>query len=115
MTGFRDLQDHVEANVFLSGDWFGEAVTLRDDEGNEVRCQAHCKYSVREENGVVIETLAASFLKDAWPGGPEHGCRLYRADDERAFVWRFNGSETRNRYRGVFERRTQKRAGTKER
>lgn len=112
---FADLQDHVENNVFLNTAWFAETVTLRTDAGDEVSCDAHCKYSTREEQGTVIETLSVSFAKDAVAGTLDHGWRLYRADDDRAFLWRFNGSETRNRHRSVFERRTQKRQKAGER
>lgn len=109
---FADLQAHVETNVFLNTDWFAESVTLRTDAGDEVACNAHCKYTTREESGTVIETLSVSFAKDAVAGTLDHGWRLYRAGEDRAFLWRFNGSETRNRHRSVFERRTQKRQVT---
>lgn len=113
MSGFHDLMTHVEANVFLNDQWFAEDVRLRTDAGEEIATPAHCKYAVREEQGVVIETLQASFAKTAIAGTPDHQYRLYRANDDRAFLWRFNGSETRNRYRATFERRTQKRQTAK--
>ena len=113
MSGFHDLVLDVETNVFLSEQFFAEPVTLRTDAGDEVTTSAHCKYAVREEAGVVIETLTVSFLQSALPGGLDHRYRLYRAGEDRAYLWRFNGSETRNRYRATFERRTQKRQGVK--
>jgi hypothetical protein len=113
MSGFHDLMEHVERNVFLDNEWFAETVTLRTDAGDEVRTSAHCKYSVREADGEVVETLAASFLQEVLPDGLDHRYRLYRDKDDRAFLWRFNGSETRNRYRATFERRTKKRQGVK--
>lgn len=110
---FAELQAHVEENVFLNIDWFAEEITLRSDAGVDVTTTAHCKYSVREQDGVVIETLSVSFAKDAAPNGCDHQYRIYRANDDRAFLWRFNGTETANRYRAIFERRTRKTQGTK--
>lgn len=106
---FRDLVQHVEENVFLDNGYFAETVTLRNEQGSQIETVAHCMFSQREEDGQLIETLNVSLLNSVLTAAPEHGLRLYRANDDRAFLFRFAGNETPNRWRVVFERRTQKR------
>jgi hypothetical protein len=106
---FRDLVKHVEENVFHDTHYFAETVTLRTEQGTQIETEAHCMFAQREEDGQVIETLTVSLLKTALPAAPDHGLRLYRADDDRAFLFRHVGTDTPNRWRAVFERRTQKR------
>lgn len=114
MPGFRELVSDVELNVFLDTDYFAELVTVHDQENNAHTVSAHLVYRTREEDGVVIETLTARLAKDGLSSPPWNGWRLYRAGDTRAFLFRYQaGSETDNRYRCVFERRTQKRQAAK--
>jgi hypothetical protein len=104
---FRDLVKHVEENVFLDTGYFAETVTLRSEQGREIETVAHCLFSQREEDGYLIETLNVGLLRSELPALPAHGLRLYRADDDRAFLFRFAGNHTPNRWRVVFERRSQ--------
>jgi len=114
MSGFRDLVAAVERDVFLDTDYFAETVELYTEDNVAHTVAAHVVYRTREEDGVVIEMITARLAKAGLASAPSNGWRLYRAGDTRAFVYRYQaGSETDNRYRCVFERRTQKRQAAK--
>lgn len=114
MSGFRDLVAAVEQDVFLDTDYFAEMVTVHDESNNAYAVASHVVYRTREEDGVVIETLTVRLAKAGLASAPGNGWRLYRVGDTRAFVYRYQaGSETDNRWRCIFERRTQKRQAAK--
>lgn len=110
-SGFRDLVAHVEENVFLDPDYFAETVRIVTDDNRSYQVVAHVVNTTKEEDGMVVETLQCRLLIAGLPAAPANGWRLYRGDDTRAFVFRYqHGRTTENSYLATFERRTQKRA-----
>ena len=120
MGGFQDLVNHVEASVFLSANWFAEQVTFRTEIDEECIAVAHVNYGYKRDGDTLIETLSVRVLKTDLPAEPCNGWRVYRAGDEKAFLWTgaFEGrgsggdnSHVQHSYRCVFQRRTQQRQG----
>lgn len=114
MSGFSDLVAHVETNVFLDTDYFAESVRYVTAEGdNYDDVTIHANYSTREMDGVTVETLRVSFLQSALDRRPVAQDRLYRAGEDRAFLYAQDGTDSPGRYRAVFQRRTRTTQGTK--
>ena len=120
MSGFADLIAHVEANVFLSKNWFAEDVTFVDETDVETEATAHVNYRYQHDGEYLVETLSVRVLRTAVPAEPVAGWRVYRSGDTRAFLYRSayegrpasgDNAHLQDSYRAIFQRRTQQRQG----
>lgn len=121
MGGLQNQIAAVERHCYCSANYFAESLVLYTETDEELAVTGHINYRYSEDGEYLVETVTARFLKADVPAEPCAGWRLYRAGDEKAFLWssRFEGrgsgdrADTQQAYRAVFVRRTQKRQGVK--
>jgi hypothetical protein len=107
---FRDVLDHVAENVFHNTDYFGETVRYRDEKDEEQTLTVTLRYSVTEDrqqsgNATQRETLQVGILRTDLPHRPTFGCRIYRGDDDRPYLFAAdNGREQLPRWKCRFVR-----------
>ncbi len=106
---FAEFRSHVLKTRVLDKSLFAEDVTWKVPEHEDVTVTALCDHKdeiVNDgHNEVLIETLRVVVSKDSLECAPHRGHKLRRADEDRDYLFVYNGRHDADAYRVVFERR----------
>jgi hypothetical protein len=95
---FRDTVQRISENVFHNSAFFAETVRYRDEQDAEYELTVTLRLlrsEKRDDAGTADtkEALSVAILKSDLDHPPTYGCRLYRAGDDRAYVWTPEGGK----------------------
>ena len=119
-SAFQDVQRRVMKNLRLSQRFFGQQVRFVRNPDVDVTITAHVRRRIRherdEDSGTthVIEVADLELDRDEVTEPPDYGTAVYLGDhdDERPFLFAYQGRVRPTSWRATFERRRLTARGT---
>ncbi len=106
----QDIQEHVRDNVRLNTEMFGETVAYRYAAGGNASIAVHGVYDSEPVHGAdgteLVETFTVEISREGIKRRPELGDRMYRANEDKPYLFIRHGKSNAVSYKAVFERTT---------